>query len=84
MEAVASVYDDKLKLLRGLAPNQLKTVHSIVVEFAESNDNWSSPLGIETEDQLWSHIDHSLGQAKAGQGRDADIIISELAQEFSV
>ena len=41
-----------------------------------------SPLGITTEEQLWSHIDHSLEQAKAGMGRDADDVIDDLMREY--
>ena len=35
------------------------------------------------ENQLWEHIDHSLAQAKAGIGQDADEVIKELKQEFA-
>ena len=42
-----------------------------------------SPLGITTEEQLWSHIDHSLEQAKAGMGRDADEVIDDLMREYA-
>lgn len=41
-----------------------------------------SPLGITTEEQLWSHIDHSLEQAKAGMGRDVDEVIDDLVREY--
>lgn len=51
-------------------------VSYIIVQLANKNDGWSSPLGITTENQLWDHIDHSLEQAKAGNGRDADEVMS--------
>ncbi len=40
-----------------------------------------SPLVITTE-ELWSHIDHSLEQAKAGMGRDVDEVIDDLVQIY--
>ena len=45
-------------------------------------ENTVSSLGITTEEQLWSHIDHSLEQAKAGMGRDADDVIDDLMREY--
>lgn len=50
----------------------------------EQNDAWSSPLGIETETQLWNHIDHSLDQAKTGLGQDADSVIDNLMYEYAI
>ena len=49
---------------------------------ASVNENTVSSLGITTEEQLWSHIDHSLEQAKAGMGRDADDVIDDLMREY--
>lgn len=45
-------------------------------------ENTVSSLGITTEEQLWSHIDHSLEQAKAGMGRDVDEVIDDLVREY--
>ena len=39
-------------------------------------------MNITTDEQLWDHIDHSLAQAKAGKGRDADEVIDDLMREF--
>lgn len=83
MVATTSVYEETVSLLKGLDPKQLMAVHSIIVELANKNDKWNSPLGITTDEQLWDHIDHSLEQAKAGKGRDADEVIGDLMREFS-
>ena len=78
MATALSIYDDTVDLLRLLDLNQLTAIHSIIVELAAKNDARISPLGIETEDQLWARIDHSLAQANAGYGRDADDVIDGL------
>ena len=83
MVATTSVYEETVSLLKGLDPKQLMAVHSIIVELANKNDKWNSPLGITTDEQLWDHIDHSLEQAKVGKGRDADEVIGDLMREFS-
>ena len=83
MVATTSVYEDTVNLLKVLDAKQLMAVHSIIVELAEKNEKWSDPLGITTEGQLWEHIDHSLEQAKAGKGRDADMVIDDLMREFT-
>ena len=79
--ATASVYEDTVSLLKTLSVDQLEAVHSIIVELADVN-KWNSPLNITTDEQLWDHIDHSLAQAKAGKGRDADEVIDDLMREF--
>ena len=84
MIATASVYEDTVNLLKGLSANQLTAVHSIIVELTEKNEEWKSPLGITTDEQLWAHIDHSLDQAKAGMGRAADDVINDLMKVYSV
>lgn len=81
MMATASVYEDTVSLLKTLSVDQLEAVHSIIVELADVN-KWNSPLNITTDEQLWNHIDHSLAQAKAGKGRDADEVIDDLMREF--
>ncbi len=81
MMATASVYEDTVSLLKTLSVDQLEAVHSIIVELADVN-KWNSPLNITTDEQLWDHIDHSLAQAKAGKGRDADEVIDDLMREF--
>ena len=79
--ATASVYEDTVSLLKTLSVDQLEAVHSVIVELADVN-KWNSPLNITTDEQLWDHIDHSLAQAKAGKGRDADEVIDDLMREF--
>ena len=81
MMATASVYEDTVSLLKTLSADQLEAVHSIIVALADVN-KWNSPLNITTDEQLWDHIDHSLEQAKAGKGRDADEVIDDLMREF--
>lgn len=72
-----SIYDDTVDLLKTLDESQLRAIHSVIVELTAAREKWHSPLGIKTE-ELWNHIDHSLSQAKAGQGRDADDVIKNL------
>ena len=84
MIATASVYEDTVSLLKTLDANQLNAVHAVIVELAGKNEGWSSPMEITTEEQLWSHIDHSLEQAKAGMGRDADDVIDGLMREYTL
>lgn len=74
MTAMETVYNDTVDRLRGLNMNQLIAVRSFVVELGDEGQ-FVSPLGVETEEQLWEHIDYSLSQAKAGEGRDADEVI---------
>ncbi|MCR4749321.1 MAG: hypothetical protein K5877_05855 [Lachnospiraceae bacterium] len=81
--ATATVYEDTISLLKTLDSNQLNAVHSIIVQLANKNEGWSSPLDIATEKQLWDHIDHSLEQAKASKGRDADEVIDDLMREYA-
>ena len=81
--AMQSMYKDTIELLGELDERQLFAVHSIIVELSAKNTGWESPLGISTEEQLWSHIDHSLAQAKAGMGRDADDVINDLMREYA-
>ena len=82
MIATASVYEDTVSLLKTLDANQLNAIHAVIVELAGKNEEYTSPLGITTEEQLWSHIDHSLEQAKAGMGRDVDEVIDDLVREY--
>ncbi len=81
--AMQSMYNDTIELLGKLDERQLLAVHSIIVELSAKNSVWESPLGISTEEQLWSHIDHSLAQAKAGIGREADDVINDLLKEYA-
>ena len=80
---VEMMYNDTVTRLKELSYSQLSAVHSFVVEL-EDEKLFESPLNIHTEEQLWNHIDHSLAQAKAGIGRDADEVIDDLMKEFTV
>ena len=84
MIATASVYEDTVSLLKTLDADQLNAIHAVIVELAGKNDEWISPLGITTEEQLWAHIDHSLEQAKAGMGHDADEVIDDIMREYEI
>lgn len=77
-----SIYDDTINLLKDLDDNQLQAVHSVIAQFSLAN-SWNSPLKISTEEELWSHIEHSLSQAKAGEGTDADELIDSLMKEYA-
>ena len=78
-----SLYDDTVDLLGKLDEKQLVAVHSIIVELSAKNNEWMSPIGIESEEQLWAHIDDSLSQAKAGMGRDAEEVVNDLLKEYA-
>ena len=83
MATVQALYDDTVDLLGTLDEGQLVAVHAIIVQLSTKNE-WRSPLGIGSEDELWAHIDHSLQQAKMGQGRDADEVIDDLMRAYAV
>ncbi len=78
MKEPQAIYNDTIDLLKQLDERQLVAVHAIVVELSGRNTEWESPLGIQNEEQLWAHIDHSLDQAQRGIGRDADDVIDDL------
>ena len=84
MKEPQAIYNDTVNLLKDLDDRQLYAVHAIIVELAAGNNSGKSPLGIDTEEQLWAHIDHSLEQARNGLGRDADDVIDDLRREFAV
>ena len=77
--AASALYNDTVHLLSTLNESQLVAVHAVIVQLSEKRE-WSSPLGIRTEEELWEHIDHSLQQARLGLGRDADEVIDDLMQ----
>ena len=82
MTAVETMYNDTVERLKGLNIRQLMAVRSFVIELGDE-DAFASPLGIQSEEELWQHIDHSLAQAKAGKGREADEVIDDLMKEFA-
>lgn len=55
---------------------------SVVLLSYSSKDELSGPLEIKSEEQLWRHIDHSVAQADAGIGEEADLVIDELLGQF--
>jgi len=77
-------YQDIINHLEFLSETQLLAVHTIVISMTQHEDDFMSPLHIKSEEQLWAHIDHSIAQADAGKGEDADAVIDELMQEFAV
>ena len=79
-----AIYNDTVDLLDQLDERQLVAVHAIIVELSAKNSEWNSPLGIQTEDQLWARVDHSLDQAKRGIGRDADEVIDDLMRKYAI
>jgi hypothetical protein len=78
------LYHETVSLLKNLDEEQLQTVHSMVMELSAVHKKWKSPLGIETEEQLWEHIDHSIAQAKAGEGCDAVEMADRLKRELAL
>ncbi len=75
-------YEDIVEKLQELNDQQLIAIHTIIIGLV--NNQFISPLDIKSDEQLWKHIDHSLTQADAGIGEDADIVIAELMQELVV
>ena len=82
MIATSRIYDEIVDKLQNLNDQQLTAIHTIIVGLTDKE--FIGPLDIRTEGQLWEHIDHSVAQADAGLGEDADIVIDELMQEFAV
>jgi hypothetical protein len=77
------LYSDTVDRLKELNTNQILAVRSFIIELVD-DERFISPLGINTEEKLWEHIDRSLSQAKSGLGRDADEVIDELMQKYVV
>ena len=63
--------------------HKIKFEFVLIVSFQIYSNDYVSPLDIRTEEQLWKHINHSVHQADAGVGEDADAVIDELQQEFT-
>ena len=82
--AVQSVYNDTVDLLKGLSDQQLSAVQAFIADLSAKNKKWKSPLGIETEEQLWKHIDHSLAQINPEDCKDADVMCDELLAELGL
>ena len=80
--AARRTYEDIVDKLQDLNDQQLTAIHTIIIGLVDNK--YISPLDIKTEEQLWEHIDHSVAQADAGIGEDADVVISELMREFAV
>ena len=80
--AARRTYEDIVEKLQDLNDQQLSAIHTIIVGLVKND--YVSPLDIKTEEQLWAHIDHSVAQADAGIGEDADKVIDELMREFEV
>ena len=80
---VQSVYEDTVDLLKSLDESQLRAIHSVIVELTTAQEKWHSPLGIHSDEEMWDHIDLSLKQARAGEGRDADEVIDDLMREYA-
>ena len=78
--AARKTYNEIVEKLQDLNEQQLSAIHTIVVGLIDNE--YVSPLGIQSDEQLWEHIDHSVAQADAGTGEDADQVIKELMQEF--
>ena len=83
MSPVEAVYDDPVTRMRKQNICQLEGSRSFVIELSDK-EPYISPLEIMTDEQLWNHIDHSLAQAKAGIGREADEVIDDLLKEVAV
>ncbi len=75
---IQSLYDDTVDLLKTLDENQLTAVHSVIVELTVAQKKWESPLGINTEEELWAHIDNSIDQIASGEYQDAEEFEKEM------
>ena len=78
-----SIYNDTVDLLKTLDENQLTAVHSMIIELTDNKDEWHSPLGIKTEEELWAHIDHSLAQIDSGECIDSEEFEKEMMAGIS-
>ena len=45
---------------------------------------WDTLLGLETEDQLWSHINHSITQIAEGKVAPANQMSQRLRAEYNL
>ena len=79
-----AVYNETVDLLKKLDEDQLKIVHTILVDMSSSDGPEDSPLGISTDEELWDHIELSLSHAKQRIGRNADNVINDLKKEYAV
>ena len=79
--AAQKTYNEIVEKLQDLNEQQLSAIHTIVDGLIDNE--YISPLDIQSDEQLWEHIDHSVAQADAGIGEDADTVIKELIQEFA-
>ena len=79
-----SELEKTIDLLEEMDEDQLQAMQAVakILILKKPETFRENPLGIRTEGELWAHIDHSLDQAKAGKGRDADEVIEDLMREF--
>ena len=61
------IYNKTINMMQYLTDQQLSALYTIVIGMVGNESKWESPLGIETEEQMWAHIDHSLYQIKEGR-----------------
>ena len=80
---IQSVYENAVDLLKNLDERQLMAIQSVIVDLTTAQEKWHSPLGIHSDEEMWDHIDLSLTQARAGEGRDADEILDDLMREYA-
>ena len=78
------IYNKTVDMMHYLTDQQLSAVYTIVVGMVENESTWESPLGIETEEQMWAHIDHSLDQIKEGRVAPAKQASSRLRAEYNL
>ena len=78
------IYNRTVDMMQYLTDQQLSAVYTIVVGMVEKESKWESPLGIETEEQMWAHIDHSLDQIKEGRVAPAKQASSRLRAEYNL
>ncbi|MBR1642159.1 MAG: hypothetical protein IJ683_07545 [Butyrivibrio sp.] len=79
-----SMYNETVDMLQNLTDQQLSAVYILVAGLIDKKKAWESPLGIETEDQLWSHIDHSIAQIAEGKVAPAKQASQRLRAEYNL
>ncbi len=82
-----SVLDYTIDLLTVLSDRELEAIQSVAIAFLNSKNDITDetqiganivPFTPQTEEQLLTRIDHSIGQIKSGNYQDAEEVENEL------
>ena len=76
-------YNRIISMLPMLTKKELDILGDIADEFS-AKECIAEEIRPLSENELFERIDHSIAQADAGIGEDADAVIDELMREFSI